>query len=85
MRGGAEALGRQGALALCALALVTALLLPGSAQAGDGESGELRQAVAFARDKVYPTLVNITVVERRFVQGREERGVGAGSGVTNVS
>ena len=42
---------------------------------------ELAAAVAFAKKKVYPCLVNIAVVAKRFVQGRESRGLGAGSGV----
>ena len=62
------------------LALLVALpALP--ADAGDKSSDELRDAVAFAKTKVYPCLVNIGVVARQFRQGRETRGLGAGSGV----
>ena len=41
----------------------------------------VKQAVAFARDRVYPALVNILVVDRFFSQGRATRAIAAGSGV----
>ncbi len=41
----------------------------------------LRQDIARAREKVYPALVNITVVTRYFSEGRSQRSPGAGSGV----
>jgi serine protease Do len=51
-------------------------------QAGEeGGAERLAEAVAFAKRKVYPCLVNIGVIARRFTQGRESRGLGAGSGV----
>lgn len=55
--------------------------LPGVARAEDGSGEKLRQAVAYAKQKVYPCLVNIGVVAKQFRQGRETRGLGAGSGV----
>lgn len=65
-------------LAALLLPLALGLLAPAGHA---GEEDRLREAVAFARDKIYPSLVNISVVSRQFVQGREERGLGAGSGV----
>ncbi|MHC4814876.1 MAG: S1C family serine protease [Planctomycetota bacterium] len=41
---------------------------------------DLRAAIAFAKKKVYPALVNIKVVSRRFSGGRTVRSVGSGSG-----
>jgi serine protease Do len=41
----------------------------------------LRADIALARDRVYPALVNIAVVSRRFQQGRAVRFPSAGSGV----
>jgi serine protease Do len=65
-------------LALAALLLAE----PAPLRAREETTGErLAEAVAFAKKKVYPCLVNISVVARRFVQGRESRGLGAGSGV----
>ncbi|MDA1194613.1 MAG: PDZ domain-containing protein [Planctomycetota bacterium] len=65
-----------------ALALLGSLLLVGSVAAEDsGGSEKLRDAVSYAKTKVYPCLVNIGVVARQFRQGRETRGLGAGSGV----
>ncbi len=62
--------------------LAAVLALPAAPSfAGDQSSDELRDAVAFAKTKVYPCLVNISVVARQFRQGRETRGLGAGSGV----
>ncbi len=49
---------------------------------GQEESPDkLAEAIQFARDRVYPALVNISVVDRMFSQGREERVLAAGSGV----
>lgn len=48
-------------------ALLAAPLRPAAAGVGDEE---LRAAVAAARDRVYPALVNILVVDRVFSQGR---------------
>ncbi len=67
------------AAAVCGL---LALGLSGAVQAEEAGGGEkLRQAVAYAKKKVYPCLVNISVVAKQFRQGRETRGLGAGSGV----
>jgi serine protease Do len=67
------------------LLLVAALLLlapSAPARADDAASADsLREAVAFAKRKVYPCLVNIGVVANRFSQGRESRMLEAGSGV----
>ncbi len=62
--------------------LLAALLAfsPSTASA-EKSSDELRNAVSYAKAKVYPCLVNISVVARQFRQGRETRGLGAGSGV----
>ncbi len=60
-------------LALC-------LAAAGSARAQVG-GGEFREAVEFAREKVYPALVNISVVEEDYRGGRAERIPAAGSGV----
>ena len=49
--------------------------------AEEAVKSEIREAVTRARDKVYPALVNISVVARSFVGGREQRAPGAGSGV----
>lgn len=68
-------------LLLCVLALAAGNFASG-ARAGDEMTGEkLREAVAFAKKKVYPCLVNIGIVAKQFAQGRETRGLGAGSGV----
>ncbi|MEZ6026510.1 MAG: PDZ domain-containing protein [Planctomycetota bacterium] len=63
---------------LLAVGLVTSASRPAAADLGDEE---LRAAVAAARDRVYPALVNILVVDRVFSQGRERRALSAGSGV----
>ncbi|MEZ6185461.1 MAG: PDZ domain-containing protein [Planctomycetota bacterium] len=59
-----------------ALALALALATPALAQ-----SDALRRDIDFAREKVYPALVNISVVVKQYSGGRSERGLGAGSGV----
>lgn len=59
------------ALAVLLVAAVT------SARAQDG----LREDIDHCRRKVYPALVNISVVVRMFSDGRSERGAAAGSGV----
>jgi S1-C subfamily serine protease len=63
--------------------LVLALLVLGSATAYavEGRSADLRADIEFARDKVYPSLVNISVVVRQFSGGRTQRFPAAGSGV----
>jgi len=59
-----------------ALALCAALVTPALAQ-----SDTLRRDIDFAREKVYPALVNISVVAKQYAGGRSQRGLGAGSGV----
>jgi serine protease Do len=44
-------------------------------------SDDFREAVAFAREKVYPALVNIAVVSEEYSGGRAQRFPSAGSGV----
>src|SRR5947209_3355589 len=63
-------------LALCALALVA---LAGRGRAEDAVKGH--ETVEFAREQVYPALVNIGVVSKGFSGGRTERFAAAGSGV----
>ena len=63
------------------LALAVGLGPVTSTQAAPESSDELQKRVAFAREQVYPALVNISVVAKMFVQGRPQRGLGAGSGV----
>ncbi|MCO5171853.1 MAG: PDZ domain-containing protein [Planctomycetes bacterium] len=57
-------------------ASLLALALSGAARAQD-----LRQDIDLCRRKVYPALVNISVVVRSFSDGRAVRGPAAGSGV----
>ena len=69
-------------LALGLLGVLLASTGGPAAQAGEQGSAErLGDAVAFAKQKVYPCLVNIGVVAREFTQGRVSHGIGAGSGV----
>lgn len=69
-------------IALClSVSLAAGSLLPGAVDAKDGDSSGFRHAVELARDRVYPALVNILVIGKQFRQGRETRGLGAGSGV----
>ena len=67
---------------LLAVGLVTSASRPAAADLGDEE---LRAAVAAARDRVYPALVNILVVDRVVSQGRERRALSAGSGVMRTA
>jgi len=60
---------------LAVLAVATA---PAAAQLDQPK--DLRAAIAFAKKKVYPALVNIKVVSRRFSGGRAVRSVSSGSG-----
>ena len=63
------------------LAVVALLLALPARGRGAEEDDQLRQAVALARDRVYPALVNISVVTERLAGGRATRDLGAGSGV----
>lgn len=60
-----------------AVAFTLSALLPAAARAQDS----LRDDIDHCRRKVYPALVNISVVVRQFSDGRSQRGAGAGSGV----
>ncbi len=62
---------------LLTLAALAAALSAPSATAGDAPGRD----VDFAREQVYPALVNIGVVSRQFAGGRIERFPSAGSGV----
>lgn len=66
-----------------ALASAVLLLLVGAAPAQARERGEdeLRRDMEFAREQVYPALVNISVVARDYRGGRSHRFPAAGSGV----
>ncbi|RMG07512.1 MAG: PDZ domain-containing protein [Planctomycetota bacterium] len=63
--------------AICAVVLCVAPAFAQSQKAGDA----LRRDIEYARDKVYPALVNIGIVVRSYSGGRARRGAGAGSGV----
>ncbi len=64
-----------------ALLIAVGTFAPPTVRAETDEEAKVRKAVEFARDRVYPALVNIAVIARQFVQGREMRAPGAGSGV----
>ena len=55
--------------------------ISGAAAEEQQSQSQLQEAISLARDRVYPSLVNIGVVDRQFSQGRETRAIGAGSGV----
>lgn len=61
--------------------LALALLAPLVALAQDRASDALRRDIDFAREKVYPALVNISVVVQQFSGGRVTHAPAAGSGV----
>lgn len=63
---------------LVTIAVTAVVLLPAPASA---QLSDLRQALDFAREKVYPALVNISVVSEDMVGGRTRRFPSAGSGV----
>jgi serine protease Do len=63
--------------AICSVVLALCLGAPALAQTDD----QLRKDINQAREKVYPALVNISVVARQYAGGRAHRGAGAGSGV----
>ncbi len=62
-------------------ALVLALLVASLASAQDRSRDALRSDIEFARSKVYPALVNISVVEKMYSAGRAVYAPAAGSGV----
>jgi len=64
---------------LAPLAFAAALLAPAVARAAEGPPDP--QLVEFARQQVYPALVNISVVSKGFSGGRVQRFPSAGSGV----
>jgi serine protease Do len=64
---------------LTAFALLS--LLAPFALAQETQEDAIQRAIAIARDQVYPCLVNISVVARRFQRGRAVRFPAAGSGV----
>jgi S1-C subfamily serine protease len=64
---------------LLALAPLCALLFAAPVRAEDPVKADVQ--VEFARDQVYPALVNISVVSKGFSGGRTERFPSAGSGV----
>lgn len=72
-------------IALCLVAWLAlgVIWTPGSSVNAkeDNASSGFRHAVELARDRVYPSLVNILVIGKRFRQGRETRAMSAGSGV----
>ncbi len=61
--------------------LFAVCLLSGPAAASDDRGVDLKKAIEFACDKVYPSLVNIAVVAKQFQGGRIDRFPAAGSGV----
>lgn len=68
-------------LKLVAAAAAACAVLAGPAGATDDIGGDLKKALEFSCEKVYPALVNISVVVREYQGGRTERMAGAGSGV----
>lgn len=60
--------------------LISAALTVSSLAQGSSQDA-LRQDLDFARQKIYPALVNIAVVARQFQDGRMQRFPAAGSGV----
>ncbi len=61
--------------------LLTGATLPARAQAAASTQDALRRDIDQAKAKVYPALVNITVVFRYFSEGRAQRAPAGGSGV----
>ncbi|MEM7166951.1 MAG: PDZ domain-containing protein [Planctomycetota bacterium] len=61
-------------------AIAAALLLAGPTVAQAPASAGLRSDIDFAKSKVYPALVNISVVAEQYFGGRAQRAPGAGSG-----
>ena len=62
--------------------ILAGLLLAAQPALAQGRSGdELRRDIEFVRRKVYPALVNISVVVKSWSGGRTQRSPGAGSGV----
>ena len=70
------------AVAAALAAAPAALPATEETQAEPGSSATLAAStLATLRERVYPALVNLTVVHQRFAEGRAERYPGAGSGV----
>ncbi|MCA1597109.1 MAG: S1C family serine protease, partial [Chloroflexi bacterium] len=68
---------------LC-LCLSGGLLVPAEAAArlnAPAVTDSIRQSIDLARERVYPALVNISVVVRYFSDGRAQRQPAGGSGV----
>ena len=63
--------------------ILTALLalLGTEARGQSAAEGSLQRAIAFAKSRVYPALVNISVVMERYQGGKPVRIPGSGSGV----
>jgi len=61
--------------------VLSLLLLGAPTQARERGQDDLRQDMEFARQRVFPALVNISVVMERHGGGRSRRTAGAGSGV----
>ncbi|MBM3495392.1 MAG: PDZ domain-containing protein, partial [Armatimonadetes bacterium] len=67
--------------ALVSLMAVTLLAVAAVAAVAQAPPDALRADIARARERVYPALVNITVVTRYFAEGRSQRSPSGGSGV----
>jgi serine protease Do len=72
---------KQARLAPLALVIALAGALAGAPGLARAQSDALRADIDHCRRKVYPALVNISVVVREFSGGRSERAPAAGSGV----
>ena len=62
------------------IACIAFLAVSGAIPAQRGNKDLQQQEIDFARDRIYPALVNINVVSRSFISGRTVRVRGAGSG-----
>ncbi len=67
--------------ALCAAACATVVFPRAARAAGETVSDQFREAVLFAKEKVYPAMVNIAVVAEEYSDGRVRHFPAAGSGV----
>lgn len=70
-------------LLVCGL-FISSILLGGCASSGgrsmDGLPADVRDAIADARDRVFPSLVNIEVVSLEYAGGKEQKSRSTGSG-----